>query len=295
VQDKSVSAEIAHKDALHLAEGYDRPQDWNQALDRLADSARLGHTLAQATLVALNGQWVAAHAILTGQDERGDWQALRRAIDIGAWLKTPEPRRLSNAPRVALVPEVASPELCDWLIARAREHLTPAKLYDTGTGGGKLDPSRTNRERMFPWWHRDMLFAFLRARISVACGIPVGAMEAPTILNYAPGQEFKIHHDYLDPALPGHAVNIAAHGQRVLTFLIPLNEDYEGGETDFPAVGSRFKGRKGNGLFFWNVEPNGAIDKRTMHAGLPPVTGEKWMFSQWMRDRMFGGTTARER
>ena len=45
----------------------------------------------------------------------------------------------------------------------------------------------------------------------------------------------------------------------------------------------RWKGRAGNALFFWNVEPDGRPDRRTAHAGLPPTRGEKWLLSQWIR------------
>ncbi len=62
-------------------------------------------------------------------------------------------------------------------------------------------------------------------------------------------------------------------------------EDYERGETDFPQLGWRFRGRKGDALFWWSVDPTGAADPRTLHAGLPPRNGEKWLFSQWVRDR----------
>jgi prolyl 4-hydroxylase len=70
-----------------------------------------------------------------------------------------------------------------------------------------------------------------------------------------------------------------------MTFLLYLNDDYEGGETEFPVIGLRWKGRKGEGLFFWNVQPGGAPDERTLHAGAPVSRGEKWVLSQWIEGR----------
>jgi prolyl 4-hydroxylase len=72
----------------------------------------------------------------------------------------------------------------------------------------------------------------------------------------------------------------------MVIFLVYLNEGFEGGETGFPALKTRYKGRKGDALFFWNVGPDGSPDKRTLHAGLPPVSGEKWLLSQWIRFRL---------
>jgi prolyl 4-hydroxylase len=34
-----------------------------------------------------------------------------------------------------------------------------------------------------------------------------------------------------------------------------------------------------------NTLPDGSIDRRTRHAGLPPTRGEKWLLSQWLRGR----------
>jgi hypothetical protein len=70
-----------------------------------------------------------------------------------------------------------------------------------------------------------------------------------------------------------------------MTFLTYLNDDYEGGETDFPRIGYRYKGRRGDALYFVNVDGAGAPDYRTVHAGLPPASGTKWLLSQWVRSR----------
>jgi hypothetical protein len=43
---------------------------------------------------------------------------------------------------------------------------------------------------------------------------------------------------------------------------------------------------------FTNVLPDGSPDRRMSHAGLPPTAGEKWLFSQWVRDRNAPGTLA---
>ena len=67
-------------------------------------------------------------------------------------------------------------------------------------------------------------------------------------------------------------------GQRAATLLVYLNDDYEGGETDFPRINFRFKGGLGDALIFSNIDPAGAPDYDTVHAGLPPTTGEKWLF-----------------
>jgi len=82
-----------------------------------------------------------------------------------------------------------------------------------------------------------------------------------------------------------HRQEITENGQRIITFLIYLNDDYSGGETVFPELDIRHKGQIGEGLFFVNALANGASDLRTLHAGAPPLNGEKWIVSQFIRNR----------
>jgi hypothetical protein len=125
----------------------------------------------------------------------------------------------------------------------------------------------------------------MRARMANATGVSLSGFEITTFLHYLPGQTFAPHHDYLDDSLPGYVREVADHGQRILTFLLYLNDDFAGGETEFPLAGIRHKGRKGDALFFWNVHPDGNLDRETLHAGLPPTHGEKWLLSQWVRNK----------
>jgi hypothetical protein len=115
-------------------------------------------------------------------------------------------------------------------------------------------------------------------------------MEVPQVFHYAVGQAFRLHEDYLLPDGPHKAKDLASHGQRAKTLLIYLNDGFEGGETDFPLLDLRFKGAKGEALMFTNVLADGSPDRRMRHAGLPPTAGEKWLFSQWVRDRNAPGT-----
>ena len=272
--------------AMRAAEGAGVPQDWAAALDLLQRSAELGLRSAQAELAALAGHWALSQEIEAGKEQPlATWKNLRFSIDSPGWLAAPSPRILSASPRIAAVEGFASAEICGWLIARARSKLAPAKVYDPDSGGPRSEGVRTNSECHLLRDESDLVLLFLRARMAKVTETPVASMEATAILHYAPGQEFLPHFDFLDIAAPGCAKDVAERGQRVVTFLLCLNDDYDGGETEFPELNRRWKGRRGNALFFWNVEPDGTPDRRTTHAGLPPTRGEKWLLSQWIRAR----------
>jgi len=272
--------------ALHAGEGVGVPRDWGTALDLLLRSAELGWPLAQASLAGLAGEWALARDLLKDNAAAShDWSALRNSIDLAAWFALPKVGIVSASPRIAVVEDCASPEVCDWLIARARTRLGPARVFDLLSGGPAHEPVRDNSECHFGVDDGDLIVQLLRSRIAAVTELFVTGMEAPAVLHYTAGQRFLPHYDFLDDTHPGHVTEIAKGGQRVLTFLLSLNDDYEGGETQFPILGKRYRGRRGNALFFWNVEPDGTPDKRLLHAGLPPTLGEKWMLSQWIRGR----------
>jgi hypothetical protein len=190
---------------------------------------------------------------------------------------------ISAEPRVASVRRFIAPPACDWLIGLGRPHLKKATIYDAQNGALREDSLRGNSAAQLQLDRFDMVLAFLRARIAALADLPTLALEASQILHYNVGEEFGKHHDFLDVSSPSLAQEVAANGQRVLTLLIYLNDDYEGGETAFPLLGKSYKGRKGDALVFWNVQPDGTPDPRTLHVGTAPTRGEKWLFSQWIR------------
>jgi len=67
--------------------------------------------------------------------------------------------------------------------------------------------------------------------------------------------------------------------------LIYLNEDFEGGETSFPRLQLNHRGRTGDALVFGSLDAAGRPNPQSQHAGCSPTKGEKWVFSQWVRDR----------
>ena len=151
---------------------------------------------------------------------------------------------------------------------------------------------RTNSAAGFDLIHADVVQAAVQYRMAAAVGIPVDHMEGPTVLHYAVGEQITNHYDFVNPRIPNYESEIAQRGQRIITFLVYLNDDYEGGETDFPELGLRYHGAKGHGLFFTNALPNGEPDLRMVHAGLPPKDNDKWLMSQFIRNRVVLGARA---
>ncbi len=274
-------AEAAHLAALLSAWGLGLKQDWPQALDFLLIAAQAGHARDARVLAGLAGEWACAPGPAT---DAANCARLRQQIRIEELLKLPPLRIVSTAPRIAILEQFLAREMCQWLVGRARPNLRRAQVYDPSTGA-EASATRTNTECHIPTFESDLVVMLLQHRIAALTGVSLAGMEACTVLHYAPGEEFRRHHDCFDTSSPENARIVAREGQRVMTFLVWLNEEYSGGETEFPHLNLRCRGRTGDALMFWNITPDFSPDLRTLHAGLPPKNGEKWLFSQWTRGR----------
>jgi hypothetical protein len=285
------SAEACARVAVLSGAGVCRAQDWQSALDWLQRAAELGWAPAREQLMFLSADHPlverAKAALAAGWP--GDWRALRESIDLRAWLTVPQKQILSESPRIRRYEEFIPRSLCHWLIESSRAKLRRAGTYNALTGMSEIGNARTNAETDFNIVESELPLLLVRARIAEATGLPTAIMELSKVLHYATGQQFGAHFDFIDPVTPALAAEVSERGQRMATFLIYLNDEYDGGETDFPQIGLRHRGRTGDALFFANVDTNGVPDPLTLHAGLAPTRGEKWLLSQWIRDQVQAG------
>ncbi len=266
--------------------GYHRQQSWDEALDLLRRAAELGFARAGRQLAVLAAAREDLQRLQSGERPSPDlWRRLRDGIDPAALARAPEGRPLSAEPRIEAFPGFLPSEMCSWIVARSRPRLSRAMVYDSVNQAATVNETRTNSVAGFSLLDTDLVNVLAQARMAAAAGVPFSHLEAAATLHYAAGEEITEHYDFVDPASPDYERQIARDGQRVVTFLIYLNDDYEGGETEFPRLGVRHKGRSGEGLLFSNALPTRAPDLRTVHAGRPPTRGEKWIVSQFIRDR----------
>lgn len=261
-------------------------QSWDRALDYLQQAAERGSTSAQAQLGLLceDRDLSEGSSGMPGRDP-GLWRRLRQAVSVADWIRPPARKVISESPRIRVIDEFIAGPVCRWLIERARGRLARARIYSPAGGGPAFTTLRTNTETDFNIVQSDLVILLVRARIAAATGLPPAVMELTKVLHYSVGEQFDAHFDFIDPAVPAHAPELAARGQRLATFLVYLNDDYEGGETEFPRVGLRHRGRTGSALYFANVDVDGKPDPSTLHTGRAPSSGEKWLLSQWIRDR----------
>lgn len=110
----------------------------------------------------------------------------------------------------------------------------------------------------------------------------------PSLIKYEIGQQYKEHHDFFHPDGGNYYLeSIGNSGQRTHTAIIYLNDDYTGGETRFPELDFQVNPKKGMLCIWNNINPDGSLEGSSLHAGLPVITGRKWILIIWIREKKF--------
>ena len=93
------------------------------------------------------------------------------------------------------------------------------------------------------------------------------------VLKYEKNGHYKYHQDCF----------IGDKNKRIHTFILALNDDYDGGETHFPHINKSYKLSAGDALFFDTLNKWECMSSKALHGGLPVKSGEKWICNLWVR------------
>lgn len=251
----------------------------------LSHAARSNEPCSQR-LLAARGLALDTAPLVAAPPPAVDWAAAGRLVRWPHQRAIPPATTQRDAPRVASIARFLDSDECDYLMSRGSALLRRATA--AGASGAAADV-RTNDSMKYGVVESDPAIQSIDTRIAAALGARAGDGERLALLRYRPGQHYAPHFDWIDPTDPSKAADLAAWGQRIKTLIVYLNDDFEGGETSFPRAEKLiFRGERGDALMWDNLTAAGAVDPLTLHAGLTPATGEKWLLSLWLRDRNQG-------
>jgi hypothetical protein len=105
------------------------------------------------------------------------------------------------------------------------------------------------------------------------------------IVKYEKDNYYKEHHDsfpFYDPDF------LSQGGHRVLTTLIYLNDDFEGGETWFPNLSMNVSPKRNSAVVFRPLDKsNKKCHPKALHGGNPVESGTKYICNIWIRDEPY--------
>ncbi len=171
----------------------------------------------------------------------------------------------AKTPTVAVIDDVLTPEECNEIVSSSKDFLVRSMTETQG-----VDKDRTSEGVFLP----QSDFPEVCSRLSDIANIPLANAEAMNILRYKEGQEYKPHYDAL----------AETDNQRILTCIVYLN-NAAGGGTAFPHLNILVGSVQGRLLMFGNIDDQGSPHELSLHQGLPPLEGEKWVFTLWFRKK----------
>jgi len=169
--------------------------------------------------------------------------------------------------RPVVLPGILSKEECEYIKRLAIPRLHPS------TVGGKHQVNRNIRQSETAWLGPDdPVVRKLMERCLQHVDRPLENCEKLQVLRYRPGGFYKPHYDCFPDGI----------NPRMYTFIVALNENYDGGATAFPNIKEEYRLRTGDCLLFENLDNYEFMTSKAYHGGKPVLTGEKWVCNLWV-------------
>lgn len=175
-------------------------------------------------------------------------------------------------------PNFLSQEECDQLIALAEPNLADSLVYS-----GQQDDMNNARVSKQAWLTDEFneLVERISSKASEIVGLPKENAEDLQVVRYNAGGYFNPHYDACDGNEEFCSRMNSRAGPRYATFLIYLNDDFEGGETSFLKIDTHVKPERGKAVLFYNTDAKGEIIRDSLHSGNPVKAGTKWICNKW--------------
>lgn len=197
---------------------------------------------------------------------------------------TPGVQRVEmQAAEVYTVVDFLTTAQCGALMAMIDANRRPSTLLSDRAGVGFRSSESCDMDR----WSPDV--RPIDESIAGLLGIDPAKSETMQGQRYAPGQQFKAHHDYFHEGESYWQKMKEGGGQRTWTAMIYLNDVPEGGATWFPQAGIRVAPRRGMLLAWNNMAANGEPNPLTVHEGMAVQKGVKYIVTKWFREEVWVG------
>lgn len=177
------------------------------------------------------------------------------------------------------IPEFLSNEQCNELIAYAKtQQMLPTRIYDKSSRKFVMNSSLRHSEQVIV---QNSLSDKIYEMVSKVINMPINNMETLKIIHYPISGKHCAHHDFA----PNTNTIVSS---RFFTVIIYLNDDFEGGCTEFPKINHIIKPEKGKAVLFWlnlHTEVGTLRIEDSIHLANEITKGEKWVTNVWIHDK----------
>lgn len=176
-------------------------------------------------------------------------------------------------------PNFLTNEECDHIIEISKQSLHQSMVYSQSDDLYKQE-SRVSKQT----WLRDTddpVVNKIAERTSQIINLPATYAESLQVVKYDQGGFFIPHYDACQGTEEFCERMNGKGGPRYATFIIYLNDDFEGGETVFPRLDYSVKPERGKCVLFYSTLKDGNIIQESFHGGNPVKSGTKWICNKW--------------
>jgi len=178
-----------------------------------------------------------------------------------------------------------TPQECDTIMELAKHNLEPSRVYSDKADLN--DPKYRISEQAWVKSGTHKTVDDFDNLVSEMTGLPKENHEELQVVRYQPGGFFSTHYDACEGEKEFCDRMNSTGGARYWTFLVYLNDDFEGGETVFPYLEKSVKPKKGKLVIFQDTDENEVIIPKSFHGGQPVTKGVKWVCNKWVRHREY--------
>lgn len=189
--------------------------------------------------------------------------------------------------KVQELQDLLTKEECQQMIDLAKSSLMVESSVVDSKG---LYSSNKDFRKSFQTWMYSHTHPVLRKLSNASIdltGFPFSHQEMIQIVKYEPGGKFDAHYDacvYNDKICK--QMNRGSTERRT-TLLVYLNDEMEGGETEFVVLNKKVKPETGKGILFWSTNEQNQLFHESKHQGNPVTKGEKWIATVWSHGAPF--------
>lgn len=181
----------------------------------------------------------------------------------------------------SIIPNLLTTDQTNQIIQQSTPHLIESEVLS-----GNVKSIRNSSQH---WIKKtDPLVKPIFEQISKQFNIPFANAEDLQVVRYLPNQYYNEHHDSCCESNVKCEEFIRRGGQRILTVLIYLNNEFEDGGTIFKNLNLTLKPKTGDAIVFFPLASNSnRCHPFALHAGLPVSSGVKWIANLWFREHEF--------
>jgi prolyl 4-hydroxylase len=175
------------------------------------------------------------------------------------------------------IPHFLTKEECQTLIELAQDRLYPSKVLRDG--GDIQDVNARNSKQCFLKDDDHELVKNISQCIANRTKTDIKLQEQLQVVKYDPDGFFTPHFDAFNT---DGSKQKGVWGDRYITFIMYLNDNFRGGETFFPTANETIVPEMCKAALFYNITKDGVLIQESMHSGMKVKRGVKWIANKWI-------------